>query len=397
MKKILVLGGSDLQIPLFKKIKELGYYSISCDYLPDNVGHKFADEYHNVSILDEEKLIDLCLKLKVDAIIPYTSEIAVITCSKVCEKLNLPTNSSLSCEIMTKKSSFRIFLQENGFNYPKFKITTNYFDCLDFFKKINKKCIIKPVDSCGSRGVFSINVGEDFQNKFQISMSSSREKKVIIEEFISKKGYQIGGDGFIKEGNLEFRCFGDLHFSKNNQNLPCSVSIPSTHPKYIQEKVHKTIQDLINKVGLKMGALNFDIMVDENDEVYIIEIGARSGGNMIPELIKHSTDVDLNTYIILSALNEKFEIPKNVIEKKYYSHYVIHSIKDGVVKKIDISEKLQKCIIESYINFKLGDEVKKYSDATNRLGNLILKYNNLEELKNIIDNFHNHFIIEFDE
>ena len=50
-KKILLLGGSRYLLPVIKEIHRLGHYAITCDYLPDNVAHKYADEYHNVSII----------------------------------------------------------------------------------------------------------------------------------------------------------------------------------------------------------------------------------------------------------------------------------------------------------------------------------------------------------
>ena len=49
MKKVLMLGGSIYQTYAIKAAVEMGYYVITCDYLPDNPGHKFAHEYHNVS------------------------------------------------------------------------------------------------------------------------------------------------------------------------------------------------------------------------------------------------------------------------------------------------------------------------------------------------------------
>ena len=53
-KKILLLGGLRYLLPVIKAAHDLGYYVITCDYLPDNIAHKYADEYHNVSIIDKE-------------------------------------------------------------------------------------------------------------------------------------------------------------------------------------------------------------------------------------------------------------------------------------------------------------------------------------------------------
>ena len=54
MKKLLFLGGSDIQVPGIEFAKSLGYYIITCDYLPDNPGHKISDKYYDISTTDLE-------------------------------------------------------------------------------------------------------------------------------------------------------------------------------------------------------------------------------------------------------------------------------------------------------------------------------------------------------
>ena len=119
MKKILLLGGSYFQVPSVKKTKELGYYTITCDYLPDNPGHKFADEYYNVSTTDKEAVLKLAQELKIDGIVCYASDPAAITAAYVAEKMGLAGQPYKSVEILANKDLFRKFLAENGFNTPR--------------------------------------------------------------------------------------------------------------------------------------------------------------------------------------------------------------------------------------------------------------------------------------
>ena len=53
MKKIMILGGTRYAIPVIESAHKLGLYTITCDYLPDNIAHKYSDEYVNVSIIDK--------------------------------------------------------------------------------------------------------------------------------------------------------------------------------------------------------------------------------------------------------------------------------------------------------------------------------------------------------
>jgi len=395
-KRILLLGGADIQVSVIKKAKELGHYVITCDYLPDNPGHQFSDEYHNVSTTDMKGVLALAKTLNIDGILAYASDPAAPTAAFVAEKLSLPTNPFLVVEMMSRKDLFRDFIQANGFRVPKAKAVKTYAEARSFIEFVNRKMIIKPVDSSGSKGVFAIEPTDDFENKFLESISFSKVGILIVEEFIYRKGFQIGGDGFIVNGQLVFRCFGDIHFSKTNPLLPCSVSVPTLHEPHVVEKVHREVQRLFSAIGMKMGAVNFDIMVDENDDVFILEIGPRNGGNMIPELTEYCTDIDMKVYSIRGALGEDCSDLKLATEKKYFSHYVIHSQSDGILKGIVKTDLLSNCLLYEHKNVLPGDRVQVFKNSSNRLGIMLLKYQDEEQMKEIIDNMEVHYKLEVD-
>ena len=156
MKRILMLGGAMQQIPAIKAAKDKGYYTITCDYLPDNPGHKYADEYYNVSTTDEKAVLELAKKLNIDGIVAYASDPAAITAAYVAENLNLPGNPYNSVKILTQKDLFRDFLEKNRFNTPKAGGYTCYEDALKEIDTFKFPVMVKPVDSSGSKGVVKI-------------------------------------------------------------------------------------------------------------------------------------------------------------------------------------------------------------------------------------------------
>lgn len=391
MKRVLMLGGADIQVSAIKLAKEMGFYVITCDYLPDNPGHKWSHEYHNVSTTDMNAVLSLAEQLQVDGIVAYASDPAALTAAYVAEKLNLPTNPFTSVELFSRKDLFRKFLIENKFNVPLFKACSSYEEAYHFINEKPTNYVIKPVDSSGSKGVFVVHSGEDFSTLFETSMSFSRAKIIIVEEFITKKGMQIGGDGFVVNGELVFRSFGDIHFSSSNPLLPCSVSIPTSHSNEIQNKVHLEVQRCLRAGGIQMGALNFDIMVDANDDVYILEIGPRNGGNMIPELVDYRTGVDMKVYTLKSAVGEDCSELKMVEGEGYYSHYVIHSRKSGIVNAAEHSKDLDDRLLYIHENFKPGDQVSEFKSSANRLGIMLLKYRNMEDMFDMISNMNEHY------
>ena len=90
MKKLMVLGGSRYALPVIKAAHDLGIYVITCDYLPDNIAHKYSDEYCNVSIIDKEKTLAAAQRLEIDGIMSFACDPGVITAAYVAEQMGLP-------------------------------------------------------------------------------------------------------------------------------------------------------------------------------------------------------------------------------------------------------------------------------------------------------------------
>ena len=158
MKKLMILGGSRYAIPVIEAAHKLGLYTITCDYLPDNIAHKYSDEYVNVSIIDKDAVLAKAKELQIDGILSFACDPGVVTAAYIAEKLNLPFQCSYeTARILQDKGLFRKFLTDNGFNAPKAK---RYTDIKEPFKDVgffNWPVIVKPTDSAGSKGVTKVN------------------------------------------------------------------------------------------------------------------------------------------------------------------------------------------------------------------------------------------------
>ena len=119
-RKILLLGGSAQQVIAIRTAKELGYYTVLCDYLPDNPGQYVADKYYNTSTTDVESVYKIAKEEQVDGILAYASDPAALPGAIVAERLGLPTNPAKSVEVLGLKYPWRQFLHDNGFACPKF-------------------------------------------------------------------------------------------------------------------------------------------------------------------------------------------------------------------------------------------------------------------------------------
>lgn len=390
MKKILLLGGSAQQIVAIETAKRLGYYTVLCDYLPDNPGQNYADKFYLASTTDKSAILEVAKKEKIDGILAYASDPAAPTAAYVAEKMNLPTSPYESVEILCNKDRFRSFLAKNGFCTPKAKgyseINEAFLDIKNGLFKL--PVIVKPVDSSGSKGVSKIDSFNETVEKLNYAMSFSRGHRIIVEEFVEKLGYQIAGDGLSIDGQLVFRYFANDHFNPRcvNPFVPISASFPYNMPKDVQDKIHSEIQRLITLLGMRTNTYNFDMRIDDEYNVYLMEIAPRDGGNYIPQIIKYATGVDLVECSVKSAMGEKIECDFGE-PSGYYAYYAVHSLEDGILDKIEIDENVEKNnIIENHILKKHGDEIKAFTGANTTLGILLMKFDSMEQMLDMMDN-----------
>ena len=381
MKKVMLLGGNYYQMTATKAAKKLGCHVISVDYLPDNPAHKFADEYYNVSTIDKEAVLDLAKKLKIDGIVSYASDVSAPTAAYVAEQLGLPTNPYESVVTLTHKNLTRKFMEENGFRVPKGKGFTDYESAHEYFQTLKKPVMVKPVDASGSKGVTKITEDGEFHTAYENAIHYSISKTVIVEEFIQREGYQIAGDGFLVDGELVFTGLMNEHFDHLcNPLVPIGESYPSILPDDLKEKARKEIGRLLSQLGMKNGAVNLDFIVDQEGEVYILEIGPRNGGNLITDAIKEASGVDLAKYTIMAALGMDCTDLKEQPIHTFTSSYVIHALEDGIFDDIYISEDISKDIIRKDFFVKKGEQIYKFDNGGFGIGAMLIKHGSVEQM-----------------
>lgn len=397
MKRVLMLGGSIYQTYAIKEAIKQGHYVITCDYLPENPGHKFAHEYHNVSTTDKEAVLELARDLKVDGVVAYASDPAAPTAAYVCEKLGLPTSPYKSVEILSKKHLFRKYLAEHGFNVPMARSYKTFEEAEKEIDEFQLPVMVKPVDSSGSKGINKLTDKSQLKAFVEDALSYSRDKIFLIEEFIVKKGPQISGDAFSVDGKLVFHCLGNEFYSTkvDKDFAPLGECWPTVMPKDVIDTLEADLQRLITSLGMKSNAYNVEAIYGEDGKVYILELGARSGGSLIPQVTALATGVDMVPYVIKAALGEDCSDLKMAPVKGFWSNYMAHANKTGKYAGIEYEESFKKNHLVDYVtDTKMGDPVHKYRDAQDCVGELILKYDNREQMDKVIENMDKYVLIK---
>lgn len=395
MKKILLLGGSAQQVVAIKAARNLGYYTILCDFLPDNPGQYVADKFYLVSTTDKNAVLEVAQKEQIDGVLAYASDPAAPTAAYIAEKLGLSGNPYRSVEILCNKDQFRKFLLENGFSAPK---ATGYSFAEDALKdktSYEYPIIIKPVDSSGSKGATVLYSENGLVDALEFAFSFSRCHRIIVERFIEKKHpYLIGGDIFIEDGKVVLwglmNCHRDSHV---NPLVPIGKSYPLQLDNEDVKHVKYTLSSMIEKLGIRNGSMNVELVVDKSNRVWPIDVGPRSGGNMIPDILGDMFGVNIAEMSVESAMGTT--IKGNIHEPNgFYATHNLHSNKNGTYKEIDFSPEIEPYIYRKCLYKKSGDRVEYFDNASKCLGIIFFRFPDETTMKSVLEHINELITVE---
>lgn len=394
MKKILLLGGSAQQVVAIDKARELGFYTVLCDYLPDNPGQHHADVFYQVSTTDKAAILDVAQQEHIDGIVAYASDPAAPTAAYVAQQLGLAGNDADAVETLCNKDLFRTFLRNAGFCSPHAQGYTEPAAALADTEMFRLPVIVKPVDSSGSKGATVLHSWDGLADALDFAFSFSRGHRVIVEEFIEKKHpYLIGGDIFVVNGQVQL--WGLLNCHRDNAVNPL-VPVGKSYPPLLEpadeQAVRRTLQQMVDKLGIRMGAMNVELIVDKAGRVWPIDVGPRNGGNMIPELLGYIFGVDVVELTIRAAMGESVA-PDCGEGTPYYATHNLHSNQNGTFRGVKFSAELTPYILRKNIYKQSGDRVEYFDNAAKALGIVFFRFPDKETMERLLSHINEHITI----
>ena len=387
MKKLLLLGGSSYLLPVIREAHALGLYVITCDYLPDNAAHKYADEYRNISILDKDAVLEAARELGVSGVMSFACDPGVTTAAYVAEKLGLPFAGSYEAvSILQDKGRFRAFLRGHGFNVPWAKRYTEVSEALADAASYPWPMIVKPVDSAGSKGVTRVESADALPAAIEHALAFSHCGAFIVEQFITQRGFSSDTDCFSVDGELVFCSFDEQRFDRKAENpyTPAAYAWPSSMPEAIQTELRAELQRLMTLLHIGTGVFNIETRQGTDGKAYIMECTPRGGGNRLSEVLELATSVKLIQNAVRAAVGLPVDEMSDPVYHGHWAEIILHAEKEGKFVKLEISPELPAEVVEEDLWVKPGDHVDSFDGANNAIGTLVLRFENAEELERAI-------------
>lgn len=384
-KRILFLGGASYQLPAINKALKRGYYVILCSNNHLDPGVELANEYHNISISNHTALIDLAQMTGVDQVLGYVSETAMHSASAVSKALGLPGVHEQVLQTCVRKDMFRNFQASKQFPHPNYIVVSDNDFQTDTTVELSYPLIVKPVDSCGSRGVSRIETKEKLSDALQYAWNHSMKNMAIVEELVSPNNRQFTGDGFMMNGELAFFSFGEHIFdTKISKVTACGSLWPAEVPSDENRDIKQTIESHLSTIGYLNGPFNVDFRIDCSGKTVIIEIAPRNGANYFPQIIRYCTGVDLVAAIFdrLDGKLPDFEPYRS----NYVASFVLYSTQDGVINKVSIAKELEQWILQKDMFKQSGDVIRRFQHLGNSAGIVNFGFESTSEFRDVVAN-----------
>lgn len=379
MKKIVILGGGENQIPLIKNAKELGYYVVLCDFRKENPGKYISDIHYIVNTLNYDEIYEVCLSEKPDGI-TTNSEPAIPVMTKIAQVFGLPGNDYDGIARLMSKSGFRSLQEENNVFCPKHYETDDLVVCLQYAKMLRTPFLIKPCECSATRGTerFDFIDEERITRVFLDCREYSHNNRVCLEEFVEMPSMIIvDGDVFVYGNDI---LWNGMFFSTRHKRAPL-VPTTQTYPISLNTEQMNTVKDSLCKIfkaaRIRLGEFNIEGYFTKDGDFFIIEINVRQGGNGIPQMIYNHCGIDYSKLLVsLSVGDQSYwnEVKAMSPTCKYICHHPIYSSGSGLFDSISFSEEITKYIKSKEIFKKRGELVEKCKNATHKIGYVTLEF-----------------------
>ena len=332
-KKIVVLGAGPIRIGqgvefdystvhAVQTIKRSGYEAIIINNNPETVSTDYttADKLYFEPLTPEDVMAILDFEQPEGVIASLGGQTAINLAEPLMKRgVKIIGTDCDAIERAENRDSFEKVLVSLGIPQPKGRAVTNIEDGVKAAEEIGYPVLVRPSFVLGGRAMEIVANESQLRRYLKTAVEIDTDKPVLVDKYIQGKEVEVDaicdGRNVFVPGIMELVERTGIHSGD-------SISVYPTFS--ISDKVKGTILTYAKKLGLGIGIIglyNIQFIVDENDNVYIIEVNPRSS-RTVPFLSKSTgySLADIATEVILGkSLKEQgiFDIyPEE--KKRYY-------------------------------------------------------------------------------
>ena len=393
MKKLMILGASYSQLPLYKMAKKLGIATVAVSTPGEWPCFDIADECSYTDISDPEAVLKSAREHNIDGITTCCLDAGIRSIGYVCEYMGLKGLSAQAGFLCSDKYYMKESFVKGGVRCAKHICINNREELEAALDQLEFPVILKAVDQMGSRGLFRCETREEAYAHYPDTMAATRRDYCLVEEFI--QGQMLGCEAMISNGKFLFCLPNNIENYHSYVPTPIGHSVPYEKMDILGREVEHQLELAVQALGMDNCPVNCDMM-EKDGKIYVIEITGRAGGNCLPEAVSLYYDTDYYEAMVRLALDMN---PESLFEKTSpctanLSH-ILTSDRSGILKQIHNDNVRTENIVDLSFNVEPGEEIRKYENGRDRIGQVILKGRNLDDCRRNLADVLSKINIEF--
>jgi biotin carboxylase len=382
-KRLLILGAGLWQVEYIRHARRLGAETWVTDWSPTAVGRTEGDHFEPIDVTDAEETLAFARRAGIDGVLT-SADVAVPTAAFVAAQLGLPGYSPALAAQATNKLKMRRRSEEVGILCPWYRPVRSAAAAALLVDAIAFPVIVKPVDSCSSRGVRYVPAAADLPAAVQEALGASRTGEALIEQFLI--GTEGSIEALVQGGRVTILGFCD----KTKSPLPYRYDLELRYPGAYDETARREIEALPSRIsqgfGLENGILHIEFLVSPNTGgVYLIEFAVRGCGSKVStHLMPRLTGIDVIRALVRQALG----LAAPPMQPIRYLHGALHFLMfpPGRVAAVRGVEEAQGVpgVVDVCVEPTAGDVIDAVRDGRSRPGHLLVSGETPAAVQNVI-------------
>ena len=369
-KKIVVLGAGPIRIGqgvefdystvhAVQTIRRAGYEAIIINNNPETVSTDYttADKLYFEPLTPEDVMAIIDFEKPEGVIASLGGQTAINLAQPLMDRgVKIIGTDCAAIERAENRDSFEKILEDLHIPQPQGRAVTRIEDGVKAAEEIGYPVLVRPSFVLGGRAMQIVGDEEQLRHYLRTAVEIDADKPVLVDKYIRGKEVEVdaicdGRDVFVP-GIMELVERTGIHSGD-------SISV---YPAFsISNKVKGIILQYAKKLGLGIGIIglyNIQFIVDENENVYIIEVNPRSS-RTVPFLSKATgySLADIATEVILG---------KSLKEQGYFDLYPEEKKRFYVKVPVFSFNKIKG--LDAYLSpeMKSTGEAIGYDDKLNR-------------------------------
>ena len=381
-KRLLILGGGLWQVEYVRRSRQLGLETWVTDWSPSAVARCEADHFEPIDLKDRDATLALAERAKVDGVFT-AADIGVPTAAHVAARLGLPGASPELAALATNKFAMRERCMALGIACPRYCLVRSVADGCAAVRAESLPVIVKPVDSCSSRGVRWVDRPSSLAQALEDALAASLSGQALVEQFLV--GTEGSIEAIVQDGQATVLGICDKTKSPLPDRYDLELRYPGTYAAPVQRGLEALAQRIATGFNVRDGILHIEfIVLRDTGDVLLIEFAIRGcGSKVVTHLMPPLTGVDVVGVLLRQALGLRSPVsPRPVVHGALHFLMFPHgrvAAVHGVAEALAVPGVIDVCVER-----QPGEHIHAVHDGRSRPGYVLVRGRDRDEVKRVL-------------